>query len=212
VFRLNLHGEKWKKKYIEPYKKGKSVWVTVWAAIWRKNRSDLVRLERDFEAKKQGYTTKSYIALLDEMMPTIWEPGLTFMHGNAPNHSAKKVTIWLQDNAIPSMEWPPYSPDLNLIEHMWFPLKEGVYDLDPAIENCKGLNDKEEILGEALEQSWTLISQDIQDALRRSMKHRVEAVLEAKGWYTKYYAIFPILLHIFKIPAVYFPCNIFNSI
>jgi hypothetical protein len=118
VFRLNLHGEKWKKKYIEPYKKGKSVRIMVWAAIWGKNRSDLVRLERDFEAKKQGYTATSYIALLDKVMPTIWEPGLTFMHDNAPIHSAKKVTKWLQDNAIPSMEWPPYSPDLNPIEHM----------------------------------------------------------------------------------------------
>jgi hypothetical protein len=89
VFRLNLHQEKWKKQYIESYNKGKSVQVMVWAAIWGKDRSDLVRLVRDFEAKKQGYTTKAYIALLDEMMPTIGEPCLTLMHDNAPIHSAK---------------------------------------------------------------------------------------------------------------------------
>jgi hypothetical protein len=34
----------------------------VWAAIWGKSRSDLVCLERDCEAKKQGYTATSYIS------------------------------------------------------------------------------------------------------------------------------------------------------
>ncbi|THC88491.1 hypothetical protein EYZ11_012060 [Aspergillus tanneri] len=92
VFRLNLFGKKWKTEYIQPYKKGKGVRVMVWAAIWGKKRSDLVRLERDFEAKKNGYTANSYLALLEELLPSIWEPGLIFMHDNARIHSAKKVT------------------------------------------------------------------------------------------------------------------------
>ncbi|THC88494.1 hypothetical protein EYZ11_012063 [Aspergillus tanneri] len=70
---------------------------------------------------------------------------------------------------------------------MWFPLKEGVFDVNPNIEYCKGANEKkEDILWDALEQSWSQIREDIQDALIKSMKKRVEAVLEAKGWYTKY--------------------------
>jgi transposase len=53
------------------------------------------------------------------------------------------------------MEWPPYSPDLYPIEHMWFPLKEGVYDVTPDIENRQGPDEKKgDFLWEALEQSW----------------------------------------------------------
>jgi hypothetical protein len=144
--------------YIQPYKKGKSVRVMVWAAIWRKNRSDLVRLERDFEAKKAGLYCKVLYSFVGRNA-AYYLGTRPFMHDNAPINSAKNVTKLLQDNAIPSMEWLPYSPGLNPIEHTWYPLKEGIYDLDPAIETCKGSNDKKEILWEALEQSWTLISQ-----------------------------------------------------
>ncbi|THC87011.1 hypothetical protein EYZ11_013542 [Aspergillus tanneri] len=70
--------------------------VPFWAAIWGKRRSDLIRLERDFEAKKNGYTANSYLALLEELLPSIWEPGLIFMPDNARIHSAKKVTKRLQ--------------------------------------------------------------------------------------------------------------------
>ena len=75
VFRLNRLGEKWKKEYIQPYGKGKGIRVMVWASIWGPNRSDLVRLERDFESKKHGYTSKFYLALLEEMLSKIWGPG-----------------------------------------------------------------------------------------------------------------------------------------
>jgi hypothetical protein len=85
---------------------------------------------------------------------------------------------------------------------MWFLLKDGVYDLDPAIKNCKGSTDKKESLWEALEQSWTLISQDIQDALRGSMKHQVEAVWSQNGG-------IPSTRQFFQY---FFACNIFKSI
>jgi transposase len=41
------------------------------------------------------------------------------------------------------MECPPYSPDLNPIEHMWFPLK-GAYNMKTDTENCQGSDEKEE--------------------------------------------------------------------
>lgn len=187
VFRLNQPAEKWKKEFIQPYRKGKGIRVMVWAAVWGSRRSELVRLERDFEAQKHGYTSRSYLALLDEMIPTIWEPGLVFMQDNAPIHSSRVVKNWFDENQITLMDWPPHSPDLNPIEHMWFPLKEGVYDVNPNIESIQGSREKrEDQLWAALETSWSNIRADIQGELVKSMDTRVNAVLEAKGWYTRF--------------------------
>lgn len=91
-------------------------------------------MNRDEELKKNGYLARSYIEVLDKMIPTIWELGIIFMQDNASIHGAKIVKKWFEEYGIPVMDWPPYSPDLNPIEYMWFPLKHGVYEVRPDIE------------------------------------------------------------------------------
>lgn len=185
--RLNLHGEKWKKKYIQP-KEGKGARIMAWAAFWGENHSDLLRLERDFEAKKKGYFAQSYLWILEEMLPSLWEPGLIFMQDNAPIHSPKKVKKWFEDNNISVAEWPPYLPDLNPIEHLRFSLKEGANKLNPDLDTQPGGNEtKEDILWKLLEASWAQIRTDILKSLIKSMDYRVNAVLEANGWYTRFW-------------------------
>ena len=55
------------------------------------------------------------------------------MQDNAPIHKARIVTEWLENYRIPTLEWPPYSPDLNPIEHAWARLKDLIVKLDPTI-------------------------------------------------------------------------------
>ena len=42
-----------------------------------------------------------------------------FQEDNAPPHTAKITKKWLANNGIPVLDCPPYSPDLNPIEHVW---------------------------------------------------------------------------------------------
>ena len=85
------------------------------------------------------------------------------------------------------MDWPLYSSDLNLIEHLWFLLKEKVYEVYPDIEQVSGLKEnKQEELWKALFEAWQLIDNEILRMLIKSMPRRIAAVIKSEGWYTKY--------------------------
>jgi transposase len=187
AFRPNANGEKWKKKYIMPYTKGKGTSMMIWATFWGQGQSDIVPLSRDYESKKQGYSAKSYIKILNEYLLDLWIPGLEFMQDNAPIHRADLVIKWFEEKEIPLPVWPPYSPDLNPIEHVWTKLKELIYDLHPCLEKLTGSDEeKKERMLELIREAWAKIDRDYLTELIKSMDTRVNAVLEAKGWYTRF--------------------------
>ncbi|OAP55598.1 hypothetical protein AYL99_09749 [Fonsecaea erecta] len=106
---------------------------------------------------------------------------------NAPIHKAKKVREWLDNHGIDVMEWPPYSPDLNPIENLWFELKCLVNAIDPELQHTNG--DSQEVLdrfAKVITKAWASIDRKkIKNAVK-SMDKRVNAVIEAKGWYTRF--------------------------
>ena len=56
------------------------------------------------------------------------------MQDNALIHAAKSVTQQFKDRAIPILNGPPYSLDLNPIKHAQGHLKRKVLELHPKIE------------------------------------------------------------------------------
>jgi transposase len=172
---------------VEPIKKGKGIRIMVWGAIWALNKSDLLLLERDYDSKKYGFTSDSYIKILEEIISSLWDPGLIFMQDNALIYISKKSRAWFDENSVKLLEWSPYSLDLNPIENLWFPLKEGVYNVNPDIETTIGGEERvSEVLGKAVIELWSKISSSIVDNCIMSIPRRLAAVRAARGWYTGY--------------------------
>ena len=75
--------------------------------------------------------------------------------------------------------WPAQSPDLNSIEHLWNGLKRklGEYDTPPKGEGEHWRR---------VEKEWNEIPDSVCQNLVASMPRRIEAVIKAKGGYTKY--------------------------
>jgi len=148
-------------------------------------------MDRDFESKKHGYSANSYLEVLDaELLPNYVELGrgaYTFMQDNAAIHTAYKVRQWFIDNGVIVTDWPPYSPDLNPIEHAWWELKKRVCKMFPEIASDRSQSEEARArLESALQAAWDTIDQEFFDKLWQSMPARIEACIAADGWHTKY--------------------------
>ena len=163
----------------------------VQGCFWDIGRTSLYLINRDFESKKHGYSANSYIKVLDAIVaPAIEELnnlGYIFMQDNAFIYTTHLVRDQFTNAALICLDWPPYSPDLNPIEHAWAKLKELVDKEFPKI--FRGLGKGEyniEQLGSALQACQDMIPKEFFDKLYKSMPYRVRAYYKAKGWHTKY--------------------------
>lgn len=178
--------QRWDRDKIDTYKKGKDISVMIWGAIKVGDRSDIEIMTRDPDSARNGYTANSYIKVLENQLETVYEPGLSFMQDNARIHTAQKVKDWFTNNAIVLLEWPPYSPDLNPIEHLWAKLKEFIHEKHPELMSMGKSDADREALERAIYEAWDAIGQGVIDNLIKSMDTRVNSVIAARGWYTRF--------------------------
>ena len=107
----------------------------IWGSIHGEGRSDIVIMDRDPDSEKSGYTANSYLTVLRDQIPRIYQPGRIFMQDNARIHTAKKVTEWFKEEGVVVLNQPPYSSDLNPIKHLWAQLKQWIHDHHPELLN-----------------------------------------------------------------------------
>lgn len=87
-------------------------YYSVWEAI------EVGHHGRDKSARSRGYTANSYLETLEEGLILIYETGNMFQQDNVAIHRAPVMQDFPEDHGIWSLDWSPYSSDLNTIENV----------------------------------------------------------------------------------------------
>ena len=104
-----------------------------------------------------------------------------FQDDNDPKHRAGKVIDWKVNQGMDCLVWPPNSPDINIIENIWDAIDRNLYS---GIKG-QGYYNKE-TLWRAVQEEFYNLSNECISNLYENLPSRVQAVLNAKGSYTKY--------------------------
>ena len=129
---------------------------------------------------------KQYMDILEgNLLTSIQQSGISqedllFQQDNDPKHKSKIAIQWFKDQGITLLDWPPQSPDLNPIEHLWTQLKNQLqdnYEVAP-----KGVWE----LWERTAKEWEKIKPEDCQRLIESMPNRLKEVIRAKGGHIRY--------------------------
>lgn len=101
------------------------------------------------------------------------------LHDNDKKFKSNLVTTHLHNNGITTINFPPYSPDLNPIENLWSILSREVEK-----KECDTINKLQDVISD----EWNNIDKekDLLNNLVCSMPKRCRDVIEAEGYHTKY--------------------------
>ena len=142
----------------------------------------MAAIGRDFKSKliicPKSVDTKSYPEIIQEsnmieMHNQIHgESNWLFMQDGASTHTSRDTIVFLLKRMSLLANWPPNSPDMNPIEHLWAILKYLIKEAQPrSIDN----------LIKILKDEWANISMGLINALVGSFKKRLLLVSHELG-------------------------------
>lgn len=164
----------------------KKVKQMFWASFGPYKRTTLIPLAGDPESPRRGVSARIIYALYRDQLPNFLRADKIFMYDNAPIHKAHIVRDLLHQLGFYIMVWPPYSPDLNPIENLWSILKREIYRLYPELQTAPDTRETLYRLIYAAREAWENIRPQILVSLSETMPNRVQAIIQADGWYTEY--------------------------
>jgi DDE superfamily endonuclease len=108
-----------------------------------------------------------------------------FWQDGAPSHRSYETKTYMLDRHIPTIEVPPYSPDLNLIEHVWNWMKNWIENHYWHVRyNPEKLPLRQ--LRRIIRDAWDAVPDEYIQGLFDSWWRRCQAVIDARGGPTKY--------------------------
>ncbi|UYV74806.1 Transposase [Cordylochernes scorpioides] len=146
--------------------------IMVWGAIAYDSRSPLLRIQGTMTAQRY----------VDDVLRTVTLPYLQgvpnalYQQDNARPHTTRISQQALQ--GVQMLPWPPYSPDLSPIEHVWDIIGRRLHALPQPRS--------EEELWQMVEREWRAIPQDAIRTLIDSLPRRVAACIAVRGGPTCY--------------------------
>ncbi|UYV82088.1 hypothetical protein LAZ67_21000798 [Cordylochernes scorpioides] len=140
--------------------------IMVWGAIAYDSRSPLLRIQGTMTAQRY----------VDDVLRPVTLPYLQgvpnalYQQDNARPHTARISQQALQDFQM--LPWPPYSPDLSPIEHVWDIIGRRLHALPQPRSEDK--------LWQMVEREWRVIPQDAIRTLIDSLPRRVAACIAVR--------------------------------
>jgi len=169
-----IRGEGLNSKNVTPTTKH-SKSVMVWGCVSSSGVGKLVEITSKMDAKT--YVNILENNLIESANQMAIQNDFVFQSDNDPKHTSKLAKKWFADNQINLLECPAQSPDLNIIEHLWDHLDRSV-----PISGRKSFA----TFKNALFKAWNEIGSEVIQKLITSVPKRLQAVIDAKGFNTKY--------------------------
>ena len=148
---------------------GKS--LMVWGAIKYDGSRSLIKCDGNINSFE-------YQDILRRGLIPIYNPTDIFIQDNAPCHRSASTVQFLGKEGICYVDdWPPQSPDLNIIENLWYDIKIKVTQRHP-----KSLDE----LWNYFQEEWEAYPEEKIKKLYLSIPRRLKAVKLSRGHTTKY--------------------------
>lgn len=152
--------------------------VAAWGCVTSQGASQLAPIEGSLTSSK--FIDILAVSLKEVVERYDLDPSEVILQmDNAPVHTSRATKEFLKKQGYSLLDWPPYSPDLNIIENIWARTQQEVLKRNTEISS------KAELIDVA-KRAFEGHSAELLESYYDSMPRRVQAVIDSKGDVTKY--------------------------
>ena len=152
--------------------------IMFWGAICADGPIALVPVTGTMNATKYVNILQQHLVPFLDAQPLANQP-YKFQRDNAPCHKAQHTLAYLETEHVKVLDsWPPYSPDLSIIENMWAFLKMKL--------RRENITSKQQLQTRTMEIWASPEMKQLCSRLFSSMPTRIAKCIHSKGGYTKY--------------------------